>query len=380
MRASVGISRVRLIAALLALTVLVGVSQPMLATGEPTTPAIEAKRKEAQAATRQLEDLGAELEMRTEEYEEIEAALAETRARISATRADLEAALVELEAAQSGLGERAASIYRTGDVSFLEVLVGVRDFGDLLTWLDFTRQVARSDASAVAAVKDAAARVERAESVLEVRETEQAGLWEQARTKRAEVDRAVQKQKSFVAGLNAEVSRLVKEERERQARLAAERAKRAAAAAAARRAAAAGSSSSRKFDPGVLGGGHAEVVQIGLTYVGVPYVWGGSTPSGFDCSGLTQYVYAEAGVSIPRTSRGQFTIGAYVPPDRLDLLRPGDLVFFGYDGDAAKIHHVGIYIGDGLFLHAPQTGEAVQVSSLIERINSRGDYVGGCRP
>jgi cell wall-associated NlpC family hydrolase len=371
---SVGISLRRCIAAAFAAVVTAFLVCPSAAWAAPTTRSIEAKRQEAAAASRHLEDLGAELEMRAEEYDEIESALQETRARVSATRADLERATAALAVAEESLGERAASIYRTGKVNFLDVLVGVRDFGDLLTWLDYTRQVARSDATTVLAVKDAAAEVESAESALEARETEQAALRGQARIKRAQVERAVKRQRSYVTGLNAEVAKLVAEER---ARIAAERARRAAAAAAAQRETAA--ASSRRFDPEGLGGGHPEVVGIGLKYVGVPYVWGGSSPTGFDCSGLTQYVFAEAGIVIPRTSRTQFAVGDYIPSNRLDLLRAGDLVFFGFDGDANRIHHVGLYVGDGNFLHAPQTGENVQVSSLAERIASRGDYVGACR-
>jgi cell wall-associated NlpC family hydrolase len=374
---SVGISPRRCIAAAFAAVVTACLVCPSAAWAAPPTRSIEAKRQEAAAASRHLEDLGAELEMRAEEYDEIESALQETRARISATRADLERATTALAVAEKSLGERAASIYRTGEVSFLDVLVGVRDFGDLLTWLDYTRQVARSDATTVLAVKDAAAEVESAESALEARETEQAALRGQARIKRAQVERAVKRQRSYVTGLNTEVAKLVAEERAREARIAAERARRAAAAAAAQRETAA--ASSRRFDPEGLGGGHPEVVGIGLKYVGVPYVWGGSSPTGFDCSGLTQYVFAEAGIEIPRTSRTQFAVGDYIPSNRLDLLRAGDLVFFGFDGDANRIHHVGLYVGDGNFLHAPQTGENVQVSSLAERIASRGDYVGACR-
>ena len=378
MHASVGTSSNRRFATALAVVMCIGAIVPVLVHAAPSSPAIEAKRRQAADASRRLEDLGAELEMRAEEYNEIEAALAQTRSRISATRAELEQATRALDAAQGDLSQRAASIYRTGNVSFLDVLMGVRDFGDFLTWLDYTRQVARSDASVVLGIKDAAARVEKAKSALEARETEQAALRTEARSKRAEVMRAVKKQKAYVAGLNSEVTKLIAEERARLARLAAERARRAAAAAAARRRTAA-TASTRRFDAGGLGGGHSEVVGVALKYIGVPYVWGGSTPAGFDCSGLTQYVYAEAGIEIPRTSRSQFAVGTYIPPDRLDLLRAGNLVFFGFDGDANRIHHVGIYVGDGNFLHAPQTGENVQVSSLSERIASRADYVGACR-
>jgi cell wall-associated NlpC family hydrolase len=97
------------------------------------------------------------------------------------------------------------------------------------------------------------------------------------------------------------------------------------------------------------------VVAIAMRYLGVPYVWGGSSPSGFDCSGFVAYVYAQVGVSLPHYTGAQWNVGVAV--SRGDL-QPGDLVFF--DG----LGHVGIYIGGNEFIHAPHTGTVVQISSL----------------
>ncbi len=382
MRKSVGISLSRLVVS--ACTIAAVLCSSSAAVGAPSTPRIEEKRREAAAAQGKLDDLATQLELRSEEYQQVEASLAETRERIESTRAEIEQASRELGVAQAALSDRAIRIYRTGDIGFVEVLFGVRDFADFLTWLDFMRHVARSDAAVVATVQDAVTRIERAERTLEAREAEQAALREQARIKRAEVQSAFRRQRGYLRGLNAEVAKLVREERARQARIAAERARRAALAAAAaaamRRQQSVSAASERYFDSGSLGSGHPEVVAIGLRYVGVPYVWGGSTPEqGFDCSGLTQYAYKKAGMAIPRNSRSQFAAGAFIAADRLDLLRSGDLVFFGVNADPGQVHHVGIYVGSGNFLHAPQTGENVQVSSLAERIAVRADYVGGCR-
>ncbi len=91
--------------------------------------------------------------------------------------------------------------------------------------------------------------------------------------------------------------------------------------------------------------------------LGKPYVWGATGPNSFDCSGLTQYVWRQAGVSIPRVAADQY---AWTIPVPLSQLLPGDLVFYG----ATDIHHVGIYIGNGLMINAPHTGTVVQVSSI----------------
>jgi peptidoglycan DL-endopeptidase CwlO len=370
------IALMRLAVAALCVAVLASATTPAL--GTPSNSAIDAKRKQASAAGDKLDDLQAALEMRYEEHAQIEASLAQTRGRISITRKQLDQASAELAGVQSQLEGRAITIYRTGPIDMISVFVGASDFNDFLSLFDLMRRVSRSDAALVSAVKDAKGRVEAAETALETREAEQVELRQEARVKQQQFEEAYRKQQDYVASLKGELKKLIEAERVRQEKIAAARI--AAAQRALRSAKNSKVSSGASFDASTLGAPHPEVVAIAKKYLGVHYVWGGTTPSGFDCSGLCLYSYRKIGINLPRTSREQFHAGTHIPPDRLDLLDKGDLVFFGYDGDPGKVHHVGIYVGGGNFIHAPAAGMNVMISSLTARIDARGDYVGAARP
>lgn len=107
----------------------------------------------------------------------------------------------------------------------------------------------------------------------------------------------------------------------------------------------------------------ADVVNTATHFEGTPYVWGGSAPGGFDCSGLVQYVYAQLGITMPRTSQVQADVG--VPVASLSSAQSGDLIFFaGSDGTTSAPGHVGIYVGNGEMIDAPYTGTCVQVHSV----------------
>lgn len=102
----------------------------------------------------------------------------------------------------------------------------------------------------------------------------------------------------------------------------------------------------------------ADAVKEAKKYLGVPYVWGGTTPNGFDCSGLVQYVYAANNVLLPRVTTSQEYVGEMIG---LNQLEPGDLVFFGARG---ATDHVGLYIGEGKYIHAPEPGDFVKITSI----------------
>lgn len=116
----------------------------------------------------------------------------------------------------------------------------------------------------------------------------------------------------------------------------------------------------------------AAVIATAKKYIGVPYLWGGTTPSGFDCSGFVQYVFKAHGISLPRVSRDQYTAGYAVSRSNL---KPGDLVFFNTGGSG--VSHLGIYLGNNQFIHA-STSKGVVIAQLNSSYWS-GRYVGARR-
>lgn len=116
----------------------------------------------------------------------------------------------------------------------------------------------------------------------------------------------------------------------------------------------------------------AKIVTLVRAQVGAPYLYGGNSPKGFDCSGLAYYVYGQTGVSVPRTAEAQLD---WLPRVQRQDLQPGDLVFF----QMAGLVHVGIYIGDETFVHAPETGKPVSIARLDSDYWSER-YIGAARP
>ena len=363
---------------------LLSATWPIVASGAPSTPEIDAKQAEYDTILAELDRLTDDLSMQVEEYNAVSEALGRTREEIADAEIGLAAAEDEVARAEDLLSDRAESLYKDGPTGVLEILLGTATFRDLLVRLDFLRRVNAQDAALVADVRVSRDLADELSRTLEQREIEQSALRDEAASGRLEIERSIERRKAYASSLSLEVRELIAEEEERQRKLEEERARAAAEAAAAEAGAASagrvdGPSTFPDADP-TAGAGRPEVVEIALRYLGVPYVWGGSDPEiGFDCSGLTQYVYRQVGVDLPRTSRSQSRAGLHVAADALDQLVLGDLVFFGYDADPDRVHHVGIYVGDGNYLHAPQTGEVVKISSLADRIARKGDYVGASR-
>ncbi|HSG12662.1 MAG TPA: NlpC/P60 family protein [Gaiellaceae bacterium] len=324
----------------------------------------------------EVESLNVNLEQTIEAWNGANIELDKIRAQLASNSKHLVAARKSLVAAQGRIAERLRDLYVNGSGdSTLEVLLGASSLDDIVTRLDAISRVSTQDAEILQAVKRYRTEVEtRRVSLREARESQARIVKDQA-SKKAYIESQIAEQNRMLSSVKDEIARIQAEERRRQAELAAQARARAAAQQAAAQAAAAQQTASPTYEPAIdpstynlPAAKYGGVVAIALQYLGIPYVWGGSSPAtGFDCSGFTMYVYAQVGVSLPHHAASQYQLGVAVPRDQL---APGDLVFF------SGLGHMGIYIGGGQFVHAPHTGDVVKISSLSERW---GNYVGARR-
>jgi len=273
---------------------------------------------------------------------------------LAVNRQALGVARSNLAQAQAALAQRLVAIYTTRDEqSTLGVLLGAQSLDDLVTRIETVNSVSRQDTAVIGQVVSFRAQIVHHRAYLRHAHRLQKTLVRRRAAAKHRISVQVAREQRLYASVKSELDHLLAQEQAR--RLAAARIAQLRAQAESSTATGFGVSASVDGTSVAPPSRYGGVVGIAMRYLGVPYVWGGSSPSGFDCSGLVMYAYAQVGVSLPHYTGAQWGYG--VPVSRSDL-QPGDLVFF--DG----LGHVGIYIGGGQFIHAPQTGDVVKISSL----------------
>ncbi|MFL5929289.1 MAG: NlpC/P60 family protein [Gaiellaceae bacterium] len=357
----------------------------------------------------QLQQLSDSLERARAQYDSSTRQLDKIQRAVRENRHELRLAKHNLKRSQTVIAQRLVTLYTSDQASTLEVVLGARSLDDMISRMDSAKSVTSLDARVLAQVKVFRHAVKRNGDLL----AEEHAAQERVVAQRAAAKQSIQSQigqaNNLLSSIKGQIEQMVAAEAARQRRLAAaaqqrlEVAHRVAqqqaqdtvvgatavapaapaapdapaapsndAAAAPTSAATAAPAPAPAETPVAVAAPpstHGGAAGVAMSQLGTPYVWGGASPGGFDCSGLVMWAYAQVGVSLPHSSYAQYGYG--VPVSR-DQLQAGDLVFF--DG----LGHVGIYIGGGQFVHAPHTGDVVKISSLSESWYA-STYVGARR-
>jgi len=313
----------------------------------------KAKLKQIQSQKDELETKVSKMDNQIEsimlEISKNDAGIAKTQKDIDQTQIEIAKAEEEIEAEQALFESRIRSMYISGTAtSNLEVLLGSRSFDDLISRSENIKRIMDYNISIINDYKAKKEVLDQKKAKLATAKEKLLAMKSENEAKLSDLNKEKAEQNTLIAQLKSQESQYGAQIR--------------AAEAAALAASQAAIAKIRKSSTGVaVSRGSAiyssnAIIAYASNYLGVPYVWGGTTPSGFDCSGFVQYVFAHFRINLPRVASDQQRVGTYVTRDEL---QPGDLVFFG---DPA--HHVGIYVGDGCMIHAPHTGDVVKVQKL----------------
>jgi peptidoglycan DL-endopeptidase CwlO len=335
-------------------------------------PTIASKQAEAQSVLAQIQQLDSSLERAIEAYNLANLKLKRIKADLTSNTHALAVARKSLKSAQRELSSRLVDIYTSEDQSGgLAVLLGASSLDDMLSRMDAVDRVSQQDTVVLRQVAHFRREVQARQRRLKQAHAEQAQVVAERDAARSSVESQLGERKALLGSIRGEIEHLKQQEAARQAELQRElQARLSTQQAESQQSSLAPTVPTSPPDPGVPAppAHYGGVVGIAMQYLGTPYVWGGASPSGFDCSGFVMYVYAQVGVSLPHSSYAQYGYGS--PVSRSDL-QPGDLVFF--DG----LGHEGIYVGGGSFIHSPHTGDVVKISSMTGWYAST--YVGARR-
>ena len=403
----------KVLSALLTATLLFSIGMPAFATPNEEVIENQAKYDELTAKideiTAQVYALNAEIEPLMETIENNKAEVEEIKIEVENTEKEIETTKADIEKSEEVLGKRIREFYKSGgQVNYLTLLFSAESFNDLISKIDSTTRIVNIDKELIAELEEKKANLNEKVTVLEERKAEVIKLTEESEAALAELNTKKAEQEIAIEQLNAEQeefeknylsvserklvahqqsvletsndknelqaaidqltsirdnqikSEIVKQEISDSIYYGTIKLEEIIEAEEAAKAAAQQQISSP--NRGEITSGTASsasgnaIVSYAYNFIGTPYVYGATGPDTFDCSGFTSYVYANAaGINITRTTYSQMGVGT---PVSYDQLQPGDLVFT-YGGD-----HVGIYVGGGQYIHAPQPGDSVKVGNI----------------
>ncbi len=360
-------TRAAWVALMLSMTIVLAVTA---ATASADT--VSSLKAQAAAAEAHANALYAVSEQKVQAYDAVHTKYLNTKARYQATLAALKIARQNLKASQAQLAASLTRSYKAGDPDPVAYMLAAKSVSDLVDQVQLYDRANVDNTKLLGQVTTYKKQIATQKATLQKQTADLASQDAASQQAKDSAIASLHSAQAYTANLNAQVRHAIQQQQAARAAAAAR------AVAAQQQAAATATSTQTTTTTTSTGGGGSssgggsgfngsapgnsvggQAVSIAESYLGVPYVYGGASPSGFDCSGLVMYVYAQLGISLPHNAAAQY---ASLPHISRSQLQPGDLVFFYGFG------HVGIYVGGNTVIHAPHTGTVVQFENM--------DYMG----
>lgn len=330
---------------------------------EQQLSSIQSQKKNAQAVKTQLDS---EISSLNSDISSLQNDINRTDGELAAKQQELDLAEAACEEQFSSFKTRARIMYENGPSTYIEMLFASGSFSEFASNVEIIKNLLDYDEKVLEERKQVREVIAQQKAELDAVRAEQETRRQTLSEKQAALTTKQQTQAAVISQLAQQEQMILNQTKDRIARekqleqqvnqsravsTASVQSKSSPSAVAARSVATFSGSASGE-----------EAVRIAKSYIGVPYVYGGTTPRGFDCSGFVQYVYRQMGISINRVAADQARNGTYVAKEDL---QPGDLVFFAKPG--RTIHHVGMYVGNGQYIHAPYTGRSITIENLTRK-------------
>jgi cell wall-associated NlpC family hydrolase len=330
-------------------------TQPVLIYGAVQSQ-VDSLSVQAGFVQAEIDALDEELEKRTEAYNELSIKLNQLNVRMADLRRELKEAEADHARCLERFEDRICALYKSGGRDqLLQMIILADGVEDLYNRIRLVSTLADQDQEIIGDLEKSADKLDALLAEIDEHKSEQLAVRLQMNSVRGDIQAKLAERQAALADIDSQIAAVIEQERQRQLDEQ-ERVQQALRNLI--------NGTQQYAGPLPLTDDLTinQFLETAVSYLGIPYVWGGDRPStGFDCSGFTSFVYAQHGIYLPHYSGYQAQMGYPVDPGDI---QPGDLLAFG-----DPVHHVGIYLGNDLFIHAPRTGDVIKISHLSERRN-----------